>query len=37
MIGGGQVDEGVKTFTGADGFGLNALEAVALCRGWLST
>jgi len=34
MIGGGQVDEGVRTFTGADGFGLNAMEAVSLCRGW---
>jgi 5-methyltetrahydrofolate--homocysteine methyltransferase len=34
MIGGGQIDEAVRAYTGADGFGVNALEAVALCRRW---
>jgi methanogenic corrinoid protein MtbC1 len=35
MIGGGQVDEAVRAYTGADAFGTNAVEAVALCRGWM--
>ena len=37
MIGGGQVDEGVRKYTGADAFGLNAMDAVTLCRGWLGS
>jgi 5-methyltetrahydrofolate--homocysteine methyltransferase len=35
MIGGGQIDETVRAYTGADAFGVNAVEAVALCRRWL--
>jgi methanogenic corrinoid protein MtbC1 len=35
MIGGGQVDEAVKNYTGADAFGLNAMEAVSLCKRWV--
>ena len=35
MIGGGQIDETVRGYTGADAFGVNAVEAVALCRNWL--
>lgn len=35
MIGGGQIDETVRAYTGADAFGVNAVEAVALCRGWM--
>jgi len=35
MIGGGQIDEAVRAYTGADAFGVNAVEAVALCRQWL--
>ena len=35
MIGGGQIDETVRAYTGADAFGVNAVEAVNLCRGWL--
>ncbi len=35
MIGGGQVDETVKTYTGADAFGLNAMDAVSLCKRWV--
>ncbi len=34
MIGGGQIDETVRAYTGADAFGVNAVEAVALCKGW---
>jgi 5-methyltetrahydrofolate--homocysteine methyltransferase len=34
MIGGGQIDETVRAYTGADAFGVNAVEAVNLCRGW---
>ncbi|EME69621.1 methionine synthase [Paramagnetospirillum caucaseum] len=35
MIGGGQVDETVRAYTGADAFGLNAMAAVSLCQEWL--
>ncbi len=35
MIGGGQIDETVRAYTDADAFGVNAVEAVALCRNWL--
>lgn len=35
MIGGGQIDETVRSYTGADAFGVNAVEAVALCRDWM--
>ena len=34
MIGGGQIDEMVRAYTGADAFGNNAVEAVALCTKW---
>ncbi|MCB1369045.1 MAG: cobalamin-dependent protein [Rhodobacteraceae bacterium] len=34
MIGGGQVDDQILKFTGADAFGINAMEAVSLCRKW---
>ncbi len=35
MIGGGQVDEAVRAYTGADAYGSNAVAAVSLCRQWL--
>ncbi len=35
MIGGGQVDERVRAYTGADAFGNNAMAAVALCKKWI--
>ena len=35
MIGGGQIDDTVRTYTGADAFGVNAVEAVALCKNWM--
>ncbi|MDP2824204.1 MAG: cobalamin-dependent protein [Sulfuritalea sp.] len=35
MIGGGQIDETVRAYTGADAFGVNAVEAVNLCRTWM--
>ncbi len=35
MIGGGQVDERVKDYTGADAYGRNAMDAVNLCKGWI--
>jgi len=34
MIGGGQVDEMIRKHTGADAFGLNAMEAVKQCKEW---
>jgi 5-methyltetrahydrofolate--homocysteine methyltransferase len=35
MIGGGQIDETVRAYTGADAFGVNAVEAVSLSKGWM--
>jgi 5-methyltetrahydrofolate--homocysteine methyltransferase len=35
MIGGGQIDETVRSYTGADAFGVNAVEAVSLCKSWM--
>lgn len=35
MIGGGQVDDNIREYTGADNFGLNAMDAVKLCDGWI--
>src|SRR3989338_6147607 len=35
MIGGGQVDAAVRTYTGADAYGSNAVAAVTLCRQWI--
>ncbi len=35
MIGGGQIDEQVTNYTGADAFGKNAMEAVSLCNEWI--
>ena len=35
MVGGGQIDETVRAYTGADAFGVNAVEAVGLCRRWM--
>ena len=35
MIGGGTVDEQVKQHTGADAFGVDAVQAVALAQGWV--
>lgn len=35
MIGGGQVDETVRSYTGADAFGTNAIDAVSLCKNWV--
>jgi len=36
MIGGGQVDEAVRTYTGADAYGSNAVAALTLCRQWIA-
>jgi 5-methyltetrahydrofolate--homocysteine methyltransferase len=35
MIGGGQIDDEVKGFTGADAYGRDAMEAVTLAKGWI--
>ena len=35
MIGGGQIDDAVRSYTGADAFGTNAIAAVSLCKNWL--
>jgi methylmalonyl-CoA mutase cobalamin-binding domain/chain len=35
MIGGGQIDDQVKKFTGADAYGKDAMEAVTLAKQWI--
>ena len=35
MIGGGQINEDVKSFTGADAYGKDAMAAVQLAKGWI--
>jgi 5-methyltetrahydrofolate--homocysteine methyltransferase len=35
MIGGGQIDDEVKKYTGADAYGKDAMAAVTLAKGWL--
>ena len=35
MIGGGQIDEMVKDYTGADAYGRDAMAAVSLCKKWI--
>jgi 5-methyltetrahydrofolate--homocysteine methyltransferase len=35
MIGGGQIDDQVKDFAGADAYGRDAMEAVKLAKGWI--
>jgi 5-methyltetrahydrofolate--homocysteine methyltransferase len=35
MIGGGQIDDHVKKYTGADAYGRDAMAAVQLAKGWI--
>ena len=35
MIGGGQIDESIRKYSGADAYGKDAMTAVALAKGWL--
>jgi 5-methyltetrahydrofolate--homocysteine methyltransferase len=35
MIGGGQIDEAVKKYAGADAYGSDAIEAVKLSKKWI--
>lgn len=35
MIGGGQIDEQIRTYTGADAYGRDAMAAVALAKQWI--
>ncbi|MEM3442884.1 MAG: cobalamin-dependent protein [Candidatus Bathyarchaeia archaeon] len=35
MIGGGQITEEVRKYTGADAYGKDAIEAVALAKKWI--
>ncbi len=36
MIGGGQINEDVRKYVGADSYGKDAIEAVALAKEWIS-
>ena len=35
MIGGGQIDDRIVKYTGADAYGKDAMEAVKLAKGWI--
>jgi methanogenic corrinoid protein MtbC1 len=35
MIGGGQIDDEIKKYAGADAYGRDAMTAVALAKGWI--
>lgn len=35
MIGGGQIDDQVRKYTGADAYGADAMAGVALAKGWI--
>jgi methanogenic corrinoid protein MtbC1 len=35
MVGGGQIDDQVKRYTGADAYGKDAMQAVKLTQGWI--
>ncbi len=35
MIGGGQIDEQIRQYTGADGYGKDAMAAVSLAKSWI--
>jgi methanogenic corrinoid protein MtbC1 len=35
MIGGGQVDEQIRQYTGADAYGRDAMAAVSLAKSWI--
>ncbi len=37
MIGGGQVDENIRKYTGADAYGPDAMSAVSLAKQWLGS
>ena len=37
MIGGGQVDDAILKYPGADAFGINAMQAVSCCKEWTQT
>jgi len=37
MIGGGQIDDQVTSYTGADAYGKNAMEAISLCNEWIGS
>ena len=34
MIGGGQIDESIRQYTGADAYGKDAMSAVAIAKNW---
>jgi methanogenic corrinoid protein MtbC1 len=34
MVGGGQIDEQIRDFAGADAYGRDAMAAVALAKAW---
>ena len=35
MIGGGQIDDQIRQYTGADAYGKDAMAAVAIAKGWV--
>ena len=37
MIGGGQIDDEIVKYSGADAYGKDAMEVVKLARDWIGT
>ena len=35
MVGGGQIDEQIREYTGADAYGKDAMSAVSLAQEWI--
>jgi methanogenic corrinoid protein MtbC1 len=35
MVGGGQIDDQVRGYVGADAYGNTAMDAVKLAQGWI--
>lgn len=35
MVGGGQIDDRIREYTGADAYGVSAMAAVTLCKQWV--
>jgi len=35
MIGGGQIDEEIRKYTGTDAYGCDAMAAVSLAKRWM--
>jgi 5-methyltetrahydrofolate--homocysteine methyltransferase len=37
MVGGGQIDEEIRRYTGADAYGKDAMAGVSLTKAWIGS